>query len=214
MATSDARMKASDREIAEVVKESTPAGTSEIAEQIDMSRQGTGRRLKQLHEQWNNPVWRKKVGPTSVWMHCHRIWRPGWPEDRTLYQEDVLRTDHTYLRRRRRRIVDQREVVEAVWRVAPASTQEVADLLGISRQCMGYRLHALDTREKIWSKEIGPTRVWMHPHVMTDPDPDRDTSAEDVAARVFGDVYRIEQGYDLVPNRRARRYENSANFPF
>lgn len=163
MAASDGR-KASDGECKDAVKDLTPVGTQEVADRVGLSRQGAARRLKQLHDQWNNPVWSKKVGDTHVWMHFDRIHPPGWPEDHTLYQEDVLRTDHTYLRRRKTtRIVDQREVAEAVFRVTPASTQEVADLLGISRQCMDHRLRALDFRENIWSKKIGPTMVWMHP---------------------------------------------------
>lgn len=200
------RDSATDEELKHAVKDRTPAGTQEIADYVGMSRQGVEYRLKQFHDRWQHPVWSKKVGPTRVWMHHHRIWMPGWPQDRTLHQEDVLRTDHTYLRSRTqpKRIVDQREVVQAVYRVAPASTQEVADLIGISRQGIGHRLRALDYREKIWSKKVGPTMVWIHPQIMDDPDPGRETSADDVAARIFGDVYQQSKGRTLRPKSHSR----------
>lgn len=191
---SSQRGSATDETLKDVVKELTPAGTQEIADRVGMSRQGVEYRLKQLHDRWRNPVWSKKVGPTRVWMHHHRVWRPGWPQNRTLHQEDVLRTDHTHLRRRYKHIVDQEEVEQALFRVAPAGTQEVADLIGLSRQCIYHRLRALDYRETIWSKKIGPTIVWLHPQVMPDPDPDRDTSARHVTDRVFGDIYRASRG--------------------
>lgn len=191
---SSQRGSATDETLKDVVKELTPAGTQEIADRVGMSRQGVEYRLKQFHDRWLNPVWSKKVGPTRVWMHHHRVWPPGWPDDRTLYQDDVLRTDHTHLRRRYKHIVDQEEVEQALFRVAPAGTQEVADLIGLSRQCIYHRLRALDYRETIWSKKVGPTIVWMHPRVMPDPDPDRDTSARHVTDRVFGDIYRASRG--------------------
>lgn len=99
--------------------------------------------------------------------------------------------------RRRYKMASQEEVEQAVYRLTPAGTQEVADLIGLSRQCTAHRLHALDLREKIWSKKVGPTKVWMHPRIMPDPDPDRDTSAENVHARVHGDVYRASKGQPL-----------------
>lgn len=111
--------------------------------------------------------------------------------------------------RRRYKMADQREVEQAVYRLAPAGTQEVADLIGLSRQCTAARLRALDAREKIWSKKVGPTMVWMHPRVMDDPDPDRETSAENVESRVFGDVYRSSRGqppFGDSPRKRCFRY--------
>lgn len=111
--------------------------------------------------------------------------------------------------RRRYKMADQKEVEQAVYRLTPAGTQEVADLIGLSRQCMAARLRALDVREKIWSKKVGPTMVWMHPRVMEDPDPDRDTSAEDVESRIFGDVYRSSRGqhpFGSAPRRRRFQY--------
>lgn len=92
-------------------------------------------------------------------------------------------------------MADQQEVEQAVYRLTPAGTQEVTDLVGISRQCMDARLRALDAREKIWSKKVGPTEVWMHPRIM--PDPERDTSANGVRSRIFGDVYRMSRGQPL-----------------
>lgn len=99
--------------------------------------------------------------------------------------------------RRRYRMADQQEVEQAVYRLTPAGTQEVAELIGISRQCMDARLRALDARENIWSKKVGPTKVWMHPRIMPDPDPDRDTSANGVRSRIFGDIYRVSRGQPL-----------------
>lgn len=191
-AEKSSRGSATDEELKDTVKELTPAGTSEVADRVGLSRQGAEYRLKQLHEQWRTPVWSKKVGATLIWMHFDHVHPPGWPDDRTAYQDDVLRTDHTHLRRRYKHLVSQREVEQALYRVAPAATQEVADLIGISRQCIYHRLRALDYRETIWSKKVGATHVWMHPQVM--PDPDRDTSARHVTDRVFGDIYRASRG--------------------
>lgn len=107
--------------------------------------------------------------------------------------------------RRRYGMADQREVEQAVYRLCPAGTQEVAELIGISRQAAAHRLRALDHRENIWSKKVGPTMVWMHPRIMDDPDPERDTSATDVVPRIFGDVYRASRGqppYGTHPRKR------------
>lgn len=107
--------------------------------------------------------------------------------------------------RRRHGMADQREVEQAVYRLTPAGTAEVAELIGLSRQATMLRLRALDHREHIWSKKVGPTKVWMHPRIMDDPDPERDTSAEGLEARVFGDLYRLsrEQApYGDTPRKR------------
>jgi len=97
--------------------------------------------------------------------------------------------------RRRYKMADQQEVEQGVYRLTPAGTQEVADLIGLSRQSTAARLRALDLREHIWSKKVGPTMVWMHPRIMEDPDPERDTSAEEVESRIFGDVDRPSRGH-------------------
>lgn len=99
--------------------------------------------------------------------------------------------------RRRYKMANQEEVEQAVYRLTPAGTKEVADLIGLSRQCTAHRLHALDLREKIWSKKVGPTMVWMHPRVMPDPDPERDTTAENITPRIHGDVYRVSRDQPL-----------------
>lgn len=105
-------------------------------------------------------------------------------------------------------MADQREVEQAVYRLCPAGTQEVADLIGLSRQATALRLQVLDHREHIWSKKVGPTMVWMHPRIMDDPDPEHDTSAEDVAPRILGDLYRASKGqapYGTTPRERCFR---------
>lgn len=173
----------------------TPAGTSEVAELVGISRQSAARRLQTLEEKGR--IWSKKVGPTTVWMHPKIMRNP-----------DRERQSHLgYLRnrqvgtwyetstgpRRRYGIADQIEIEQAVYRLTPAGTQEVADLIGRSRKCIACWLRVLDYREKIWSKKVGPTTVWMHPKVMADPDPERDTSAEDVGSRIIGMVYRASE---------------------
>lgn len=103
-------------------------------------------------------------------------------------------------------MVNQREVEQAVYRLTPAGTQEVADLLGLSRQGMLPRLQVLDHHQIIWSKKVGSTMVWMHPRVMPDPDPERDTSADDVPTRIFGGVYRAARNQPpFGENTRHRR---------
>lgn len=82
--------------------------------------------------------------------------------------------------RRRYKVLRQVEIEQAVYRLTPAGTSEVADLVGISRQAAYHRLHVLDEYEVIWSKNVDPTKVWMHPKIMADPDPHRDTSADNL----------------------------------
>jgi predicted ArsR family transcriptional regulator len=67
--------------------------------------------------------------------------------------------------RRRQTPVEDRELLNAVYRHTPAGTQEIADAVGISRQGATYRLDNLEERGVIWCKKVGPTRVWMHPQV-------------------------------------------------
>jgi len=62
--------EATDKELIEAVKECTPAGTSEVAEHVGLTRQATDYRLQQLEDSGPHPwVWSKKVGPTKVWLH-------------------------------------------------------------------------------------------------------------------------------------------------
>jgi len=60
--------------------------------------------------------------------------------------------------------VSDEELKEAVKDLTPASTQEIADRVGLSRQGTEYRLKQFDDRwqNPVWSKKIGPTRVWLH----------------------------------------------------
>lgn len=51
--------------------------------------------------------------------------------------------------RRRYKMASQEKVEQAVYRLTPAGTQEIADLIGLSRQYTAHRLRALDFREKI-----------------------------------------------------------------
>jgi len=73
-----------DDELKEAVKELTPAGTQEVADRVGMTRQATEYRLKQFDDQWNNSVWSKKIGPTRVWMHHHKVVKPGYYDGDTL----------------------------------------------------------------------------------------------------------------------------------
>lgn len=87
----------------------------------------------------------------------------------------------------------QHEVNQAVYRLSPAGTQEVADLVGVSHEVADRRLRRLKDEGTIWAKKVGPTMVWMHPRVIEDPDPERDTCAEDIVPCIFGDIYRASR---------------------
>lgn len=99
--------------------------------------------------------------------------------------------------RRRYKMPSQEEIEQAVYRFTPAGTQEIAENIGLSRQSTAYHLEALVRREKIWKKKVGPTNVWMHPRVMPDPDPDRDTEATNIPDRIHGDIYRTKNDQPL-----------------
>lgn len=61
--------------------------------------------------------------------------------------------------------VSDRELKEAVKELTPAGTQEVADHIGLTRQAADYRLQQIEDRYStpwVWSKKIGPTKVWLH----------------------------------------------------
>ena len=61
--------------------------------------------------------------------------------------------------------VDDEAIMDAVKELTPAGTQEVADRIGLTRQATEYRLKNIEERASIpavWSKKIGPTRVWLH----------------------------------------------------
>lgn len=74
----------SDDELKTAVMDLTPAGTSEVAEQVGLSRQAVEYRLKQFDDQWNNPVWSKKIGPTRVWLHNQQVLKPDFYDGDTL----------------------------------------------------------------------------------------------------------------------------------
>jgi len=69
----------------------------------------------------------------------------------------------------RRTPVDQEDVVEVVRRHTPAGTSEVAEAIGIARTSANYHLEQLEDRGAVWSKKVGPTRIWVHPDVMAKP---------------------------------------------
>jgi len=68
--------------------------------------------------------------------------------------------------RRRRTPTSDQEFSDAVYRLTPAGTSEVAEFVGMSRQAAEYRLKKLEDERRIWSKKVGPTRVWVHSRVM------------------------------------------------
>lgn len=94
--------------------------------------------------------------------------------------------------RRRYKVARQEEIEQAVYRLTPAGTSEVADLVGISQQAAYHRLRILDEYEVIWSKDVGPTKVWMHPKIMADPDPHRDTSMDNLMRSLK--AFRLRRG--------------------
>jgi|APHM01.1.fsa_nt_gi hypothetical protein len=58
----------SDSEVIEAVEKNEPAGTSEVANEIQMSRQGADRRLKiLLNDEDTDILQRKKIGASVVW---------------------------------------------------------------------------------------------------------------------------------------------------
>lgn len=68
--------------------------------------------------------------------------------------------------RRRITYTDDQEFMNAVYRCTPAGTSEVAEIVGMTRQSAAARLKQLEERDWVWSKKVGPTRVWIHPRVM------------------------------------------------
>lgn len=55
----------SDDEIIEAVKENQPAGTAEVGEAVELSRQNADYRLRKLEDQ--GKVQKKKIGRTLAW---------------------------------------------------------------------------------------------------------------------------------------------------
>lgn len=61
--------------------------------------------------------------------------------------------------------VSDEELKQAVKELTPAGTQEVADRVGLTRQGTDYRLRNIEDSNPdpwVWSKKIGPTKVWLH----------------------------------------------------
>jgi len=55
----------------------------------------------------------------------------------------------------------EEEYFEAIREHAPASTKEIADHVGVTRQGADYRLRELEADEKVKSKMVGNSLVWM-----------------------------------------------------
>jgi predicted transcriptional regulator len=55
------------KEVEQAVYRFTPAATTEIAKAIGVSRQTADEHLQTLEQR--EVIWKKKVGPTNVWMH-------------------------------------------------------------------------------------------------------------------------------------------------
>lgn len=175
----DGRSTVSDDALVDAVKDRTPASTTEVADQVGLTRQAVAYRLKQIEGRAHYPsVWSKKIGPTRVWFRSKLVYsyRTRGFQANEVGSGDGEGDRERMKPRRRYWKLSQREVEQAVYRLAPAGTQEVADLLGTSRQSASYRLKVLVEEESIWAKKVGPTLVWMHPWIMSDPDPDRDTN--------------------------------------
>jgi predicted ArsR family transcriptional regulator len=56
---------------------------------------------------------------------------------------------------------DESEYFQAIRDHAPASTKEVADAVGVTRQGADYRLRKLEDDGKVRSKMVGNSLVWM-----------------------------------------------------
>jgi predicted transcriptional regulator len=50
--------------------------------------------------------------------------------------------------------------IEAVGEKQPASTKEVAELVGCTRRNADYRLRSLEDAGKVTSKEVGNSLIW------------------------------------------------------
>lgn len=55
------------------------------------------------------------------------------------------------------------DYLEAVQAHDPASTREVADAVGVTRQAADYRLRKLEEENMVKSKKVGRELVWMIP---------------------------------------------------
>jgi predicted ArsR family transcriptional regulator len=55
------------------------------------------------------------------------------------------------------------EYVDAIREHAPASTKEIAEAVGVTRQGADYRLRRLEDTGTVESKMVGNSLVWMVP---------------------------------------------------
>lgn len=74
-----------------------------------------------------------------------------------------------------------REVLDAVAEHTPAGTAEVAGTLDVTRQAADYRLRRLREEERVRSKKVGGSLIWIaveEPTEEIDVEPDTDTRRE------------------------------------
>lgn len=57
-------------------------------------------------------------------------------------------------------VADEETYLDAVENHSPASTKEVADAVGVTRQGADYRLRQLEEMGKVTSKKIGNSLAW------------------------------------------------------
>lgn len=53
------------------------------------------------------------------------------------------------------------EFLEAVREHEPASTTEIAEVVGVARQSASYRLDLLEEQGLVGKKKVGPAVVWI-----------------------------------------------------
>lgn len=58
---------------------------------------------------------------------------------------------------------DEQEYLDAIREHSPASTREVADEVGVTRQGADYRLRQLKSDGKVTAKKVGNSLIWMLP---------------------------------------------------
>lgn len=56
---------------------------------------------------------------------------------------------------------DEEEYLDAIRKHSPASTSEVADEVGVTRQGADYRLRQLRDDGKVRAKKVGNSLIWM-----------------------------------------------------
>jgi predicted transcriptional regulator len=54
----------------------------------------------------------------------------------------------------------EEDYFEAIQKNAPASTREIAEHVGVTRQGADYRLRQLEEEDKVESKMVGNSLVW------------------------------------------------------